>query len=102
MIGNAKTKKNYNRGSNFVKIKCHLSLKRMTKFHACRVVARENENISNGCLIYTHHLFSLNDGKCHCYEHIVLLPGDNIKRCRHIRPLKSCICFPNTKTPCHV
>ena len=22
----------------------------MTKFHACRVVARENENISNGCL----------------------------------------------------
>ena len=40
MIGNVKTKKNYNRGSNFVKIKCHLSLKRMTKFYACRVQDR--------------------------------------------------------------
>ena len=56
MIENFEAKKNYNRGSKLIKIKCHLSLKRMTKFHACRVVARENENISIGCLTYTHHL----------------------------------------------
>ena len=44
MIGNVKTKKNYNRGSNFVKIKCHLSLKRMTKFYACRVEAQNKKS----------------------------------------------------------
>ena len=40
MIENNEMKKNYHRGSNLVKIKCHLSLKRMTKFYACRVEAR--------------------------------------------------------------
>ena len=40
MIENFEAKKNYNRGSNLVKIKCHLSLKRMTKFYACRVQDR--------------------------------------------------------------
>ena len=52
MIGNVEKKKNYNRGSNFVKIKCHLSLKRMTKFYACRVIAR-NKKSNTYCPIKT-------------------------------------------------
>ena len=63
---------------------------------------RKRKHINWMSHIYPPSFFLLQFDKCHCYEHLVLLPGDNIKRRRHIRPLKSCTCFPNTKTPCHV